>query len=191
MRLDMKSMSSACGNASLRVTEVPLTGAQTDEKRTSLLESSEKRITVNTLGDTPAKSKVGHGFPAEASAGTRARLSAMARSPDCYFHVIPVRARAVCVCAVAVTAQKLIADMKTIIHNSATFKILQPRIVKYVAEEARIYGISSLIKIQRPGARLGRERGTVLYLGCHACRFFVWQKNLQQLLYSVRRRRAC
>ena len=84
MRLDMKSMSSACGNASLRVTEVPLTGAQTDEKRTPLLECSEKRITVNTLGDTPAKSKVGYGFPAEASAGTRARLSATARSPDCY-----------------------------------------------------------------------------------------------------------
>ncbi|SRR5216683_3288106 len=80
------------------------------------------------------------------------------------------------VCAVAVTAQKLIADMKTIIHYSATFKILQPRIVKYVAEEARIYGISSLIKIQRPGARLGRERGTVLYLGCHACRFSFGKK---------------
>jgi hypothetical protein len=88
MRLDMKSMSNACGNASLRVTEVPLTGAQIDEKRTSLLEGSEKRITGNTLGDTPAKRNLGHGFPAEASesesAGTRERLSATARSPGCY-----------------------------------------------------------------------------------------------------------
>jgi hypothetical protein len=80
-------MIAACGNASLRVTEVPLTGAQIDEKRTQLLEGSEKRITGNTLGDTPAKSSVGHGFPAEAWPGlalTRARLSATARSPGCY-----------------------------------------------------------------------------------------------------------
>jgi hypothetical protein len=52
---------------------------------------------------------------------------------------------------------------KTIIHNSATTKMLQSQIVKLVAEEARINWIS-LIKSRD---RVHAHRGTVLYLGCH------------------------
>ena len=94
----------------MRVTEVPLTGAQIDEKRTQLLEGSEKRITGNTLGDTPAKSSVGHGFPAEAWPGLALDTGAVVGYGPftrLSLHVIPVFAQ-----SRTVTAQKLIADKK-------------------------------------------------------------------------------